>query len=140
MKFRADNFLIISGFCLLFLSSCGLKQLEKKGVYKEISAEEYNKAIQAPGINLIDVRTLAEYQKAHLKDAVNINYLSGKFKKILKEVDLDPTRPTYIYCETQHRSLFAAKVLYRKGFRQIIDLDKGMGPYREAGFSFISNQ
>lgn len=140
MKVKADKLLIISGFCLLFLSSCGIKTLEKKGFYKELSAESYAEAIRSPGINLIDVRTAAEFQKSHLNNAVHINYLSGKFKKLLREADLDPMLPTYIYCETQHRSLFAARILYRKGFRKLIDLDQGMGVYRESGFPYIADQ
>lgn len=140
MTFRIGRIdvIVLYPLCLFIFIACGTNRLSKKGIYSEVTAAEYALAIRQPGINLIDVRTAAEYQKSHLANAVNINYFSGKFKKSVREANLDPSLPTYIYCETQHRSLFAAKVLYRQGFRKIYDLDKGMGPYREANLPYIS--
>ena len=128
---------------ILFLSclgfeSCSIHKLSKKGVYKEVSSKEYLLYVNDSTVNIIDVRTAAEYQKSHIKGALNVSYFGGHFKKSLVELDLDTNRTTLIYCETQHRSLFVAKKLYKAGFKSIIDLDKGMVKWRKKGLPFVN--
>ena len=127
----------LSSLLILALSSCSIRIMERKGVYQEINAEQFSADLLENGINLIDVRTPGEYQKSHIKGAWNVSYLGGSYRKKLDTLSLDKTKPTYIYCETQHRSLFAAKQLYKAGFIMIIDLDKGMMQYRKEGFPYI---
>ena len=106
----------------------------KKGIYKEFSSQEFEKLLQQDNLNIIDVRTKSEYNKSHIKGAVNASYLSGEFSTIVSDYNLDTTRLTLIYCETQHRSLFAARKLYKLGFNNIVDLQKGMRIWREKKF------
>jgi len=108
-------------------------------VYQELSPESYLQYIQDSSINIIDVRTNAEYVKSHIEGAVNVNYLGGHFKRDLVEVNLDNSKPTLIYCETQHRSLFVAKKLYRAGFLKVVDLDKGMMNWRNQQFPYFDS-
>ena len=126
-------------FCGLVLSACSIGRLTKKGVYTEVSGEQYLNIIQDSNVQIIDVRTKAEYEKSHILGAVNFSYLGGGFKKAVAESKLDPAKTTLIYCETQHRSLFAAKKLYRLGYKNIIDLDKGMMRWRKDGLPYISD-
>lgn len=130
--------LIWTILCFPVLFSCGVHRLEKKGYYRELDAQTYATASTQQGIQLIDVRTPSEYERSHLTNAINISYFGG-FKKSLKRAALNPELPTYIYCETQHRSLFATKVLFRQGFKNIVDLDEGMGAYRKKGLPFVVN-
>ncbi|TNF46255.1 MAG: rhodanese-like domain-containing protein [Bacteroidetes bacterium] len=124
---------VISG---LVISSCSINYLSKKGIYKELDAETFSKEIQKDSVNVIDVRTPGEFEKSHINGAWNVSYIGGSYSKKLDTLSLDPSLPTYIYCETQHRSLFAAKKLYKAGFKIIIDLDKGMMYYRKKGFPY----
>lgn len=119
---------------LILLSSCSIGRLERKGVYRESDPDEYTKLIQTPNVHIIDVRTSAEYEKARVPNSINISYLSGHFKDSLQNVDWEKSEPVLIYCETQHRSLFAAKILYKSGYTNIIDLDKGMMNWRKKGY------
>ena len=130
---------IILIITILFAASCGIRSLTKKGAYQELSPESYLQYVQDSSANIIDVRTNAEYDKSHIEGAININYLGGHFKRDLVEANLDNSKPTLIYCETQHRSLFVAKKLYRTGFQNVIDLDKGMMHWRKQQFPYFDS-
>lgn len=104
----------------IFLLGCGIRQLEKKGFYKEVPPTDFLNYINDSSIYLIDVRTNSEYEKTHIKNAVNINFLGGNFLPELKAKNWDPNTTTLIYCETQHRSLFVAKKLFKTGFKNIM--------------------
>lgn len=122
---------------LIFLvSACSVHRLARKGVYREIDASEFLNYVVDSNVNIIDVRTAKEYDKSHITLSVNASYFGGKFSDLIDSLKLDPTKTTLIYCETQHRSLFAAKILYKKGFNKIIDLNKGMSYWRKAGYPF----
>lgn len=110
--------------------------MKKSGTYKELSGKKYLNYVNDSSVNIIDVRTHAEFAKSHIKNAVNISYFGGHFKKELRALNLDTKKTTLIYCETQHRSLFVAKKLRKAGFHQIIDLDKGMMRWRKDGLPF----
>lgn len=118
----------------LLFSSCGINKLEKKGVYVELPASDYQQYVGDSTVNIIDVRTEKEYQESHIEGAVNASYFSGNFKQIIDTLNLNSSKTTLIYCETQHRSLFAAKILYKKGFDTIIDLDRGMRVWRKENY------
>ncbi|MFZ9029122.1 MAG: rhodanese-like domain-containing protein [Crocinitomicaceae bacterium] len=133
---KNTTFLVFLG---LLLCACSIGRLTKKNVYTELPGEQYFNMIQDSNVQIIDVRTKGEYEKSHISGAVNFSYLGGGFKKAVAESDLDPTKTTLIYCETQHRSLFAAKKLYRIGYKNIIDLDKGMMRWRKDGLPYISD-
>lgn len=118
------------------LFSCSIGKLTTKGVYKEVSATEFYNYVKDSTINIIDLRTEKEYQKSHIKGAINISYFGGEFKKDINSTSLNKELPTLIYCETQHRSLWAANKIYKAGFKNVIDLDKGMSNWRKNGFPY----
>lgn len=120
-----------------FVSSCGLHKLKKEKVYKELSSEEYLVYVNDSIVNIIDVRSPKEYKKSHIKGAINVSYFGGHFIENFQKLDLDSTRTTLIYCETQHRSLMAANKIYKSGFNTIIDLDKGMRIWRKNEMPFV---
>jgi rhodanese-related sulfurtransferase len=135
MTYRFFPILIL----LLVLSACGIRKLERKGIYKETDASKYEAYLNDSTVQIIDVRTSKEYQKSHIAGAKNASYISGHFEDLVDSLHLDPSRTTLIYCETQHRSLFAAKKLYKKGFSTIVDLDKGMIHWRKMNYPYISD-
>ena len=127
-------------FLIVFLvSSCSIGKLTKLGVYKELAPSEYLIYLEDSTVNIIDVRTESEYIKTHINGAVNASYFSGHFRKAIKSLELNKSLPTLIYCETQHRSLFAAKKLYLAGYKTILDLDRGMMHWRKNGFPFVGD-
>lgn len=129
---------IIFVSCLCVVFSCSINRLTRKGVYKEVEPETFLTYVNDSTVNIIDVRTPSEYEKSHIKGAVNASYFGGDFKKTIDSLGLDTSRTTLIYCETQHRSLFATKILYKRGFKKIVDLKKGMMNWRKLAFPYIS--
>lgn len=130
----------ISLAMITILGACSIKRLEHMNVYQEVSAENFEQLLKESNINIIDVRTRAEFEKSHITGAQNASYFSGHFVEIVDSLQLDKSKKTLIYCETQHRSLFAAKKLYKAGFKNIIDLDKGMLHWRKHGYPFIEKE
>lgn len=123
---------------LLLICSCSTRKLSNEGIYKELEPAQFENVLNQNDINIIDVRTKAEYNKSHLKGAVNASFLSGIFLKLIAQYHLDTNKTTLIYCETQHRSPVAAKRLYKIGFTKIIDLKKGMVVWRKQGYPYES--
>ncbi len=79
-------------------------------------------------VQLVDVRTSAEYQAGHIGDATNIDYLAEDFEQKIQTLDKD--QPVYIYCRSGSRSNKAAKVMQALGFREICDLQGGYMAWR----------
>ncbi len=87
-----------------------------KLVYKE-------KIENSIAVQLVDVRTPAEYSAGHIDQALNIDYNAPAFEQRIQT--LDKTKPVYIYCQSGGRSSRAAKVMQSLGFQQIYDLQGG---------------
>lgn len=82
---------------------------------------------QTQGVPIvIDVRTPAEYQEAHLKGAKNIDIQSDDFQ--VQIAKLDPTQEYLLYCRSGARSTKAAKLMVKKGFKNV----KSIGSVNEA--------
>ena len=126
-------------FAIMLLSACSIRHLSKIGAYQELAPDDYIHFVNDSVVNIIDVRTVSEYEKSHIKGALNVNYFGGNFKDDLKLLMLDKNKTTLIYCETQHRSLLVAKKMYMMGFHTIIDLDKGMMHWRKIGFPYVND-
>ena len=121
------------------IASCSIHKLNKLGVYEEQPPAVYLSYVNDSTVNIIDVRTLAEYDKSHIRGAVNVNFFKSHFRENLRALNLDTSKTTLIYCETQHRSLFVAKKLYKEGFHNVIDLDRGMMHWRKKGFPYVED-
>ena len=113
----------------LGMAACGGKE---KDSFKNLSADEFERKIQDDNIQLVDVRTVAEYSKGHIPGSLNINVLDEKFTAYAEEV-LDTARPVAVYCKSGKRSRRAAKLLTMKGFKIVYNLDKGYESWKEAG-------
>ncbi len=118
-------------FLLCFAFSNSNAQHNEGNTYYILSDSAYAEAIAADSIQIIDVRTPMEYNRGHIERATNISYLGFSFSK--KAAKLDKNKPTYIYCQTEHRSPLAAKVLLEMGFTEVYDLDDGFKAWQEAG-------
>ncbi|MEO5683553.1 MAG: rhodanese-like domain-containing protein [Chitinophagaceae bacterium] len=117
---------IIKVLFFLMLSTAGLAQ--SKAV---LPVNEFEKAIQVKGAQLLDVRTPAEYKEGYIKGAVNADWQSEKeFAAQAKK--LDKTAPVYVYCLSGVRSGRAADWLAANGFKEIINLEGGIQAWKAA--------
>ena len=70
---------------------------------------------------LLDVRKQTEFESEHLKDSKNIplNVLESQLATLSKET------PYIVYCAGGYRSMIAASIFLRKGYRKIVDVVGG---------------
>ena len=81
-----------------------------------------------PELQLIDVRNPGEADAGMIAHAVNIPV--GQLPQRLSE--LDPRRPTVVYCAGGYRSSVAASMLRQRGFDDVSDVLGGYNAWAEA--------
>lgn len=80
-----------------------------------------------PGLQLVDVRNPGEAAGGMIAHAVNIPV--GQLPDRLAE--LDPAKPTVVYCAGGYRSSVAASLLRQRGFADVSDLLGGYNAWAE---------
>lgn len=85
----------------------------------------------AAGVQLVDVRTRAEWDAGHLRDAKFLPLAGDDFPARAKAA-LDPTKPVLVYCKAGGRSARAAEQLRKAGFT-VHDLEGGITAWQQAG-------
>lgn len=121
--------MVKTGIFFLFWLSSIFVMAQKNEIRQVLSPEAFLAKMQEKdSFYLIDVRTGFEYKKHRIKGAVHNSYLNPGFKSRLKGLDTD--RPVFIYCESEHRSPYAAKKLRKAGFTEIYDLKDGFKNWR----------
>lgn len=88
-------------------------------------------------IQLIDVRTKAEYDSGHIPGATHIPIQS--LPQRMGRLDLDPARPVITICKTAHRSIPATRLLAERGYNAA-QLAHGMDRWRREGFPTTTTQ
>ncbi len=81
-----------------------------------------------PELQLVDVRNPGETEAGMIADAVNIPV--GQLPDRIGE--LDPRKPTVVYCAGGYRSSMAASLLRKHGFGDVSDLLGGYNAWDEA--------
>ena len=115
-------------FVLLILVGCGNK---KQGAFN-LSATEFAEKIKAnPEAAIIDVRTPEEFEKGHLEAAKNIDWNGSTFDSEITAID--KTKPVFVYCLSGGRSVSAAELMRKNGFKEVYELDGGIMKWRAAG-------
>ncbi|WP_298541403.1 rhodanese-like domain-containing protein [uncultured Aquimarina sp.] len=89
-----------------------------------------NEKVIHKDVQLVDIRTLKEYNAGYIDDAINIS-VADKEKFILDFQKLDKEKPVYIYCYSGWRSHRAAKLLVTLGFKKIYDFKGGYKAWNE---------
>ena len=96
-----------------------------------ISAKDLNKIIGS--ISLIDVRKNGERNNGYLNESVNIPL--DDFKDDILEIDKMDKH--FIHCAGGYRSMIAASLLKRNGFKSIIDVSGGFAAIRKENFNIL---
>lgn len=103
------------------LWACTGKEKEK---FKNLSTAQFKELIKDNNVQLVDVRTVAEYSEGHISGSFNINVMDENFPAAADEL-LQKEQPVAVYCKSGRRSRNAAKLLVQKGFK-VYNLDKGI--------------
>jgi rhodanese-related sulfurtransferase len=114
---------------MLTLFNCKKNQSE---AIELITPAEMKEISEIEGIQLVDVRTPAEYKEGHLPNALNIDFFDPNFEVNIQQ--LDKTKPVIVYCQRGSRSAKCASQLIANGFVKIYDLDRGFSKWKSSGF------
>jgi rhodanese-related sulfurtransferase len=116
-------------FCLYLFFSCNLTLL---AFGQSVGVEEFEKGLKTDSVQVLDVRTAAEYQTGHIRGALLADWTNmSQFTERVQYIDRD--RPVYIYCLSGGRSAAAAKWLRQRGYVNVIELDGGFNAWKRNG-------
>ena len=96
----------------------------KQPHYREIDAEEAAELMKNLNPLLLDVRTRAEFDTGHIKNAVLIPV--QELQQRVNELAQYKHSDILIYCATGTRSTMAAKLLIDNGFKRIVNMRYGI--------------
>ena len=100
---------------LLFIAGCGMAVCQTNQL---LTPEVFAKRLhETPDGQLVDVRTPEEFQKGHLKNALNMNINSSDLEK--RAPYLDKEKPLFVYCYMGGRSAKACEYFKKMGFKII---------------------
>lgn len=88
----------------------------------EVTAEEFAKMYDSSTMNLLDVRKCSEYNAEHVKGAMKFP-LDFIFKELS---EIKPDNKYFMYCKSGYRSLLAASILKKQGFKNLVNIQGGM--------------
>ena len=115
------NIFLIAILCCGILFNCTKLKTNTSVL---ISAEQMLELVKLEEVQLIDVRTPAEFAEGHIENAKNIDFYSNNFDL---EIDaLDKSIPVILYCKSGRRSAKCVSKLNSKGFKVIYDLQGGI--------------
>ncbi|RLD62791.1 MAG: hypothetical protein DRI95_12555, partial [Bacteroidetes bacterium] len=97
--------------------------IQKNGYYQVVS-HEFDSLIKSGKGMLLDVRTKGEFDNEHIENSGQLNYYAFDFKKKLDLLPKD--QEIYLYCNTGYRSEKTAKMLIKKGYTNVYNLERGI--------------
>lgn len=100
-----------------------------------VAVSEFAAVVARPGIQIIDVRTPAEFDAGHIAGAVNIPVQDPAFAERVGE--LDPDAAYAVYCRSGSRSQPAVSAMKDAGLTTIYELSSGTNGWASAGQSLV---
>ncbi len=97
----------------------------------KMKPDEFEKAIAANNMQVLDVRTAAEFNTGHIKSSLQADWTKQEqFLDRIQYVDKD--KPVYIYCLVGGRSAAAAEWMRNNGFKTVVELLGGINAWKAA--------
>lgn len=118
---------LLALFCLFTLV------FKAQTTVRNVDAVEFKKLIDENKSVLIDLRTPEEIKsKGMIKGAKQIDYFSKSAEAEIEKLD---RKKTYlIYCAGGGRSSECAALMQQKGFKSVVNLEKGFDDWKKKGF------
>jgi thioredoxin len=114
----------------ILFNSCGSGQTNSTTKTNLSAIEFAEKLKEMPAATIIDVRTIDEFSKGHLANALNYDWNENEFD--IQISPLDKSKPVFIYCLSGGRSSSAANKMRSEGFKTVYELDGGIMKWRGA--------
>ena len=114
---------------LIFISTFSFSQ----EVIKNVDAAAFKKMIDDKIYILIDLRTASEIKnKGKIKGATELDFLDKNAEANIEK--LDKKKSYLIYCAGGGRSADCAELMKQQGFKEVVNLEKGFGDWKNKGF------
>jgi rhodanese-related sulfurtransferase len=115
----------------LYISICFTACSGQTDSLQKPGAVDFNNQLSNAQVQLLDVRTEAEFKSGHIKNAMWANWNDSKqFQERVKYIDKD--KPVFVYCLAGGRSAAAAHWLLKNGYKNIVELDGGINAWKKA--------
>ena len=115
---------------ILFAVACS------SSVIRTIDADLFEQMLQREAaLQLVDVRTPKEFGEGHIFGAVLMDVKAAGFDSLI--LVLDKARPVFVYCRSGRRSLDAADILEKNGFKSVYDLGGGINAWKAQGKAVV---
>ena len=105
-------------------------EMDTKSVYQHL---EDNK------IQIVDVRTTLEWEKSHIKGAINLP-ITHFSEDSVKQLRLNTDQTIIVICLTAHRSIPAVRKLKQYGYKDVYQLKGGMLSWWKAKLPTLTSQ
>jgi rhodanese-related sulfurtransferase len=109
----------------LLLNACVATSEAGNKLYTE---EKFQKKTSRKSAVILDVRTPAEFDSAHIRNAVLLDYNSGAFDS--GYLQLDKQKTYLVYCKSGKRSDQAATKMKQAGFKKVYQLEGGINNWK----------
>ncbi len=128
MKFIIDHIFM---FSIVVLSGGALLWPVLTARGKRASALQVTQMINRGKSIVLDVRTVAEFEAGHLRDAKNIPL--AELAKRVGELGKSKSATVVVVCQKGTRSAPAATMLEKAGFEDVVCLDGGLDAWQTLG-------
>jgi rhodanese-related sulfurtransferase len=99
---------------------------------QSLATADFEKAIAAKNIQILDVRTAEEYKQGHITHSLQADWNNqDQFRN--RAHHLDKTKPLYVYCAAGSRSKAAAQWLRTNGYTEVFELTGGFVKWKGDG-------
>lgn len=100
-----------------------LSARNNKGSLESVNTARFAEVVAQPDVQIVDVRTAAEFEEGHILGAVNMDVKSPEFDNQIKS--LDKKKVVALYCRSGRRSKIAAEKVAALGCT-VVELDGGI--------------
>ncbi|MCB0761847.1 MAG: MBL fold metallo-hydrolase [Flavobacteriales bacterium] len=102
----------------------------------EVEADDFAKAFNADDMTTLDVRKESEYESEHLMGVRNypLDTINSNLDK------LDKGHKYYLHCAGGYRSVIAASILRKNGFKNLVNIKGGYKKLKETGLKLTEYQ
>ncbi len=109
--------------------------------YTDLPVEEFKQMVDqfqalSGEVTILDVRTDPEFQREHLRDAVNLDVSLGVFGDRVARFDRQKTY--LVYCQIGTRSARAAQIMSDLGFAKVYNMRGGIAKWKDAGYPVVT--
>ncbi|HCP40829.1 MAG TPA: rhodanese-like domain-containing protein [Cryomorphaceae bacterium] len=123
------NIIVILG---LVTAGCQAQNVSTGGVNIDVNVADFAAGIDnADNALVLDVRADAEFVSGHLNGAIQIDFYRDDFQETLSKLNM--SRPVFVYCRSGNRSGKAAKQMKALGFKEVYNLEGGIGEWARRG-------